>query len=346
MQAITMGLDLAKHWFQVHGVDAAGKIAVKRRLRRAEVVEFFRGQESCLVGMEACATAHHWARELIALGHEVKLMPPAYVKAYVKRNKNDAADAAAICEAVTRPSMRFVPVKDVDQQAVLMMHRARNLLIRQRTMAVNALRAHLAEFGVVAPQGLRHVECLVAAIEEKKAGLPELARSILRLIVAQLDDTQAKVRQIEARLARWHRNSRLSKLLATVPGVGIMGASAIAATVSDPSLFRSGREFAAWLGMTPRQNSSGGKERLGRTSKRGDKYIRSLLVAGALAVLRHARERATKDGEWARHAGAKAGQARRGRARQPNRPHRLGGNGARRRLSSKRDRRASGLNRP
>jgi transposase len=151
MQAITIGLDLAKHWFQVHGVDAAGKIVVKRRLRRAEVVAFFRAQEPCLVGMEACATAHHWARELIALGHEVKLMPPAYVKAYVKRNKNDAADAAAICEAVTRPSMRFVPVKDVDQQAVLMMHRARNLLVRQRTMAVNALRAHLAEFGVVAP---------------------------------------------------------------------------------------------------------------------------------------------------------------------------------------------------
>src|SRR5271154_7275225 len=292
MEAITIGLDLAKHWFQVHGVDAAGKIVVKRRLRRAEVVEFFRGQEACLVGMEACATAHHWARELIALGHQVKLMPPAYVK----RNKNDAADSAAICEAVTRPSMRFVPVKDVDQQAVLMMHRARNLLVRQRTMAVNALRAHLAEFGVVAPQGLRHVECLVAAIEENKAGLPEMARSILRLIVAQLDDTQAKVRQIEARLARWHHNSRLSKLLATVPGVGIMGASAIAATVSDPSLFRSGREFAAWLGMTPRQNSSGGKERLGRTSKRGDKYIRSLLVAGAVAVLRHARERATRMG--------------------------------------------------
>jgi transposase len=249
--------------------------------------------------MEACATAHHWARELIALGHEVRLMPPAYVKAYVKRNKNDAADAAAIWEAVTRPSMRFVPVKSVDQQAVLMMHRARNLLVRQRTMAVNALRAHLAEFGVVAPQGLRHVECLVAAIEED-ADLPALARSILRLIVAQLNDTQAKVRQIEARLSQWHRNSRLCRLLATIPGVGVMGASAIAATVSDPSLFRSGREFAAWLGMTPRQNSSGGKERLGRTSKRGDKYIRSLLVAGAVAVLRHARERATKDGEWVR----------------------------------------------
>jgi transposase len=196
--------------------------------------------------------------------------------------------------------MRFVPVKDIDQQSVLMMHRARNLLIRQRTMLVNALRAHLAEFGVVAPQGLRHVEELVAAIEENRVGLPELAHAILRLIVAQLNDTQAKVRQIEAKLTQWHRNSRLSKLLATVPGVGIMGASAIAATVSDPGLFRSGREFAAWLGMTPRQNSSGGKERLGRTSKRGDKYIRCLLVAGAVAILRHACNRTTKDAEWVR----------------------------------------------
>ena len=300
MHITTIGLDLAKHWFQIHGIDAAGKVVVRRRLRRAEVVEFFRRQGPCLVGMEACATAHHWARELIALGHEVKLMPPAYVKAYVKRNKNDAADAEAICEAVTRPSMRFVPVKDVDQQSVLMMHRARNLLVRQRTMLVNALRAHLAEFGIIAPQGLRHVERLAGAIEEDSPALPELARSILRLVVAQLDDTQAKVRQIEAKLAKWHRSNRVSKLLATVPGVGIMGASAIAATVSDPNLFRSGREFPAWLGMTPRQNSSGGKERLGRTSKRGDKYIRCLLVAGAVAVLRHARNRATKDAEWVR----------------------------------------------
>src|SRR6266853_4427250 len=172
MHITTIGLDLAKHWFQIHGIDAAGKVVVRRRLRRAEVVEFFRRQGPCLVGMEACATAHHWARELIALGHEVKLMPPAYVKAYVKRNKNDAADAEAICEAVTRPSMRFVPVKDVDQQSVLMMHRARNLLVRQRTMLVNALRAHLAEFGVVAPQGLRHVERLIAAIEKNHVGLP------------------------------------------------------------------------------------------------------------------------------------------------------------------------------
>ena len=271
-------------------------------------------------------------------------MPPAYVKAYVKRNKNDAADAEAICEAVTRPSMRFVPVKDIDQQSVLMLHRARNLLIRQRTMLVNALRAHLAEFGVIAPQGLRHVEQLVAAIEENHVGLPELARSILRLIVAQLNDTQAKVRQIEAKLAKWHRSNRVSKLLATVPGVGIMGASAIAATVSDPNLFRSGREFAAWLGMTPRQNSSGGKERLGRTSKRGDKYIRCLLVAGAVAVLRHARNRATKDAEWVRALLARR-PAKVVAVALANRtaPHCLGGDGAWRSLPSQGDRRASSL---
>ena len=300
MQITTIGLDLAKHWFQVHGVDASGKVAVKRRLRRSEVVEFFKGVTPCLVGMEACATAHHWARELIALGHEVKLMPPAYVKAYVKRNKNDAADAEAICEAVTRPSMRFVPIKDVDQQSVLMLHRARALLIRQRTMLVNALRAHMAEFGVIAPQGLRNVEQLIAAISDARTVLPELARSILQLIVGQLTDTAARIRLLEARLAKWHRTNTVSRLLANVPGVGIMGASAIAATVTDPSLFRSGREFAAWLGMTPRQNSSGGKERLGGISKRGDKYIRSLMIAGAVAILRHARNRTTKDAEWVR----------------------------------------------
>ena len=240
MHAIMIGLDLAKRWFQVHGVDAAGKIIVKRKLRRVEVVEFFRKLEPCLVGVEACATARHWARELIALGREVRLMPPAYVKAYVKRNKNDAPGAAEICEAVTRPSMRFVPVNNVDQQAVLMMHRTRNPLVRQRTMAINALRAHVVEFGVIAPQGPRHIEQLVKAIEENTAGLPELARSILRLIVAQLSDTQAKISQVEARLAKWRRGSEVSRRLATVPGVGIMGATAIAATVSDPSLFKSG----------------------------------------------------------------------------------------------------------
>jgi len=298
MKISTIGLDLAKLWFQVHGVDATGHVAVRRRLRRSEFLAYFQSLEPCLVGMEACATAHYWARELIALGHEVRLMPPAYVKAYVKRNKNDAADAEAICEAVRRPTMRFVPVKDAEQQSVLMLHRGRSLLVRQRTMLVNALRAHMAEFGITAPQGLVHVEYLATVIDDYGAQLPELARSILRMIVAQYNDTSARIHALERQLAKWHRESRISQLLATIPGVGIMGASAIAATVTD--LFRNGREFAAWLGMTPKQNSSGGKERLGRTSKRGDKYIRCLLVAGAVAVLRHTRNRTTKDAAWVR----------------------------------------------
>src|SRR4051812_48918074 len=234
MQISTIGVDLAKNVFQVHGVDSGGKVVITRQLRRKQVIDFFSKIPACLVGMEACGTAHHWAREISKLGHTVRLMPPSYVKGYVKRSKNDAADAAAICEAVTRPSMRFVPVKTIGQQAVLMMHRARNLLVRQRTMAINALRAHMAEFGVIAPQGAANVERLIKEIEENTAGLPELARSILRLIVAQLSDTQAKIRQIEAQLAKWHRHSEISRRLATVPGVGIMGATAIAATVSDP----------------------------------------------------------------------------------------------------------------
>jgi transposase len=300
MQVTTIGLDLAKHWFQVHGVDANGAIAIRRKLRRSDVLSFFQSLSPCLIGIEACATAHYWGRELIKFGHQVKLMPPAYVKAYVKRNKNDAADAEAICEAVTRPSMRFVPVKDTEQQSVLLLHRTRSLLVRQRTMLVNALRAHMAEFGMIAPQGLRNVELLTKIVAHEQERLPEFARQILQLIVDQLHDTIVRVREVELHLTRWHRQSQVSQLLATVPGVGIMGASAIAATVVDPSLFRSGREFAAWLGMTPRQNSSGGKERLGRTSKRGDKYIRSLLIAGAVAVLRHARNRPTRDGAWVR----------------------------------------------
>jgi transposase len=190
MQVTTIGLDLAKHWFQVHGVDANGQAVVRRKLRRSEVLAFFQSLTPCLVGIEACATAHHWARELTALGHTVKLMPPAYVKAYVKRNKNDAADAEAICEAVARPSMRFVPVKDAEQQSVLMLHRARNLLVRQRTMLVNALRAHMAEFGIIAPQGLRNVEMLTKIVAHEHERLPELARSILQLIVDQLHDTR------------------------------------------------------------------------------------------------------------------------------------------------------------
>jgi transposase len=301
MNITTIGLDLAKNWFQVHGIDANGQVLVRRKLKRGEVLPYFRSVAPCLVGMEACATAHHWAREISAFGHTAKLMPPAYVKAYVKRNKNDAADAEAICEAVTRPTMRFVPVKDAEQQSVLLLHRVRNLLVRQRTMLVNALRAHMAEFGIIAPQGLRNIDVLTKIIAHEQERLPGLARPILQLLVDQLTDTIDRAKDIEVQLAKWHKQSPVSQLLATVPGVGIMGASAVAATVIDPKLFHSGREFAAWLGMTPRQNASGGKERLGRTSKRGDKYIRSLPIAGAVAVLRHARNKATRDGEWVRN---------------------------------------------
>ena len=256
-------------------------------------------QPACLVGMEACATAHYWAREITALGHEVRLMPPAYVKAYVRRQKNDAADAEAICEAVTRPTMRFVPIKNAERQGVLVLHRTRALLVRQRTMLINAIRGHCAEFGMIAPQGCATSDELVEAISDARTELPELTRLILQLVVAQLNDTAARIRVLEARLAKWHRRSGQPPA-ATVPGVGIIGASAIAATVTDPSLFRSGQEFAALLGLTPRQNSSGGKERLGGISKRGDKYFRSLMIAGAVAILRHARNRTTKDAEWVR----------------------------------------------
>ncbi len=280
--------------------------------------------------MEACATAHHWARELAALGHEVRLMPPSYVKAYVKRNKNDAADAEAICEAVTRRSMRFVPVKTAERKVVLRLHRARHLLVRQRTMPVNALRAHMAEFGIIALQGLRNVEDLVGELAHEQDRLPEVARTILRVVVDQLHDAMLRLHEIELRLARWHRANRLSQLLATIPRIGIMGATAIAATVTDPALFRSGREFAAWLGMTPRQNSSGGKERLGGTSKRGDKCIRRLLISGAVAVLRHTRNRTPKGRRLgAGTAGAATRQGGGRGAGQRGRAHRLGGDDTR-----------------
>ena len=329
METTTIGLDIAKRVFQVHGADASGRAVLPRKLQRSAVLAFFKGLSPCLVGIEACGTAHHWAREVAALGHEVRLLPAGYVKPYVKRGKTDAADAEAICEAVTRPSMRFVPVKDAEQQSVLMLHRVRSLLVRQRTMLANALRAHMAEFGIIAPQGLRHVEDLIKIIAHEGERLPELARSVLQTVVDQLNDTILRTREIEARLAKWHRQSPLSQTLATIPGVGIMGASAIAATVTDSSLFKSGREFAAWLGMTPRQNSSGGKERLGRTSKRGDKYIRSLLIAGAVGAAPRAQSANTRWRMGARAAGAQADQGRCCRTGQQDRTDRLGCHGAR-----------------
>jgi len=278
MEVTTVGLDLAKHVFQVHGVDASGSVVLKRRLRRAQVHAFFAGLKPCLIGMEACATAHFWARQLRELGHEVRLMPAQYVKAYLRRGKNDAADAAAICEAVTRPSMRFVPVKGEAQQAALMLHRVRDLLVRQRTQLINAIRGHLAEFGIVEAQGPWNVARLLAGMEEA-AGLPDLARELVRVLAGQLDE-------VEARIVAWHKADAVSRRLATIPGIGPLAATAIAATVPDPAAFRGGREFAAWLGLVPRQNSTGGKARLGRISRQGDAYIRRLLVIGAQSVLR------------------------------------------------------------
>jgi transposase len=291
----TIGLDLAKRVFHVHGVEPSGQVVVRRKLTRGQVLPFFRKLPPCLVGIEACATAHYWARELVALGHTVRLMPPAYVKAYVKRSKTDAADAAAICEAVTRPSMRFVAVKSPAQQSQLMVHRARELLLGQRTSLVNALRAHLAEFGIVAAQGLVGLNELLAIVAE--AGdrrLPGLAREVLAGLAAQIRHCEAAIARLDRQLAAQHKASAAARRLDTIPGVGAIGAGAIVATVGAAAQFKSGREFAAWIGLVPRQNSSGGKERLGAISKQGDRYLRRLLISGAMAVLRQARTRPDK----------------------------------------------------
>jgi transposase len=290
----TIGLDIAKHVFQVHGIDDAGQIVVRRRLRRSEMLTFFARLSPAVVGMEACATSHYWARELQALGHEVRLMPAQYVKPYVKRQKNDATDAEAICEAVGRPSMRFVPVKSAEQQAVLMLHRSRDLLVRQRTMLINALRGHLAEFGLIEARGAGRITRLIATIEGDR--IPEPARHALAPLIAQLRSVAEQIETLEVRILAWHKQSEVSRRLATIPGVGPITASAIAASVPDAKAFSSARQFAAWIGLVPRQNSTGGKPRLGRISKQGDAYIRRLLIIGAQSVLRWARP--AKSSAW------------------------------------------------
>ncbi len=299
MNITTIGLDLAKNVFQVHGINDEGDVIIRRRLRRAQVFEFFAGLAPCLVGMEACGTAHFWARELVALGHEVKIIPPSYVKAYVRRGKNDAVDAAAICEAVTRPNMRFVPIKSEEQQAALMLHKARALLMRQQTMLVNALRAHMAELGMTAPLGRGRVGDIIAVIEDDEdESIPPLAKAALKPLVAQLRANEDATAALDSEIKAWHKGNTASRRLATIPGIGFLTASAIAATVPDPSFFRSGREFSAWLGLVPRQNSTGGKDRLGRISKQGNSYIRRLLVLGATSMLRHARTRTAPGADW------------------------------------------------
>lgn len=286
MEAITLGVDLAKQVFQVHGVDRAGQVVVRRRLRRCDVASFFGKLAPALVGMEACSTSHYWARRLRALGHEVRLVPAQYVKPYVKRQKHDAADAEAICEAVTRPSMRYVPVKTAEQQSAVMLQRSRELLVRQRTMLVNALRGHLAEFGIVAARGAKNLPELMAALEDPACQVPDLARQALRPLADQLAAVEVQIEAIERAIMAWHKGNATSRRLATIPGIGPIIASAIAAAVPDPQLFASSRHFAAWLGLVPRQNSTGGKPRLGRMSRQGDANLRRLLIIGAQSVLR------------------------------------------------------------
>ena len=297
----TLGIDLAKSVFQLHGVDADGAIILQKKLRRGAVLDFLSKLGPCLIGMEACATSHYWAREIAALGHDVRLIPPAYVKPYVKRQKNDAADAEAICEAVTRPNMRFVPMKTEEQQGVLVLHRSRDLLMRQRTMILNAIRAHFAEFGIIAAQGPRKVaELCMRLRDDGTLGLPEVARSALLALAGQLDNLAAEVRNIEQQLMVWHRQNAASQRLETIPGVGLITATALAASVPDPVAFKSGRQFAAYLGLVPRQNSSGGKDRLGHISKMGNGYLRRLLVVGATSVTRRAPATDTQSGAWVR----------------------------------------------
>jgi transposase len=301
MEITTIVLDLAKSVFQLHAVDAEGTVIWRKKVRRGALLDTLAQVSPCLIGMEACATAHHWAREISALGHEVRLMPPAYVKAYLRRQKNDAADAEAICEAVRRPSMRFVAAKGAERQAVLVLHRSRELLVRQRTMLINAIRGHCAEFGLVTAQGVRGSRDLVERIGQADSmALPDMAKAAMMLLFEQLDALVRQIQKLEQRLLAWHRQDQASQRLATIPGVGVITATALAASVTDPAAFRSGREFSASLGLVPRQNSSGGKDKLGRISKMGDRYLRKLLVVGATSVVRRARTADTAAANWVR----------------------------------------------
>ncbi len=300
MQTITtIGLDIAKSVFQVHGIDAEGEVVLRRQLKRRYVVAFFQRLPPCLVGIEACASSHHWSRELQALGHTVRLMPPAYVKPYVKRHKNDATDAEAICEAVSRPNMRFVATKTPEQQSCLTLHRTRHLFIRQQTSVINVIRAHLAEFGIVAPVGRNGVEQLLeVAANASDKRLPDVARACVAALGAQLRMLRAQILQFDRMIMAWHRSNEASRRLDNIPGIGPVLATALVASVADPKMFRSGRDFSAWIGLVPKQNSSGGKDRLGHISKRGDRYLRSLFTTGALAVIRYAKIHGTRHRPW------------------------------------------------
>ncbi len=286
MQISTIGIDLAKNVFQVHAANQHGKTLLQKKLRRDQVAPFFANLQPCLIGMEACGGAHHWARKLQALGHTVRLMAPQFVKPYVKSNKNDVADAEAICEAVTRPTMRFVPIKNVEQQSVLALHRVRQGFIKARTAQANQIRGLLSEYGVIVPKGIGFITSRVPElIEDATNELPGLFRRLVDRLLDHLRLLDKQVSEIEAQIKAWHREDEMSRKLEKVPGIGPITASALAATVGDAKNFESGRQMAAWLGLVPRQNSSGGKQVLLGISKRGDTYLRTLLIHGARSVL-------------------------------------------------------------
>jgi transposase len=299
MEAIaTVGLDLAKSIFQIHAISASGAVVLRRAVRRAHLLEFFRNLPVCLVGIEACASAHYWAREIRACGHEVKMIPPIYVKAYVKRSKTDAADAEAICEAVTRPTMRFVPIKGVEQQAAGMVLKTRELLVRQRSQTANALRAHMMEFGIATAKGMASLEKLADTIRDPEWRIiPDVARRALLEMVEQIDALSARIEGLDADIRKSVQADEAARRLTTVPGVGPIIAATVRAVVHDAGGFKTGRDFAAWLGLTPRAHSSGGKERLGSISKRGNGQLRTLLIVGATSIIKQGK-RGLKLPDW------------------------------------------------
>ena len=294
-QVVTIGLDIAKSVFQVHGVDAEGVVVIRQKLTRARLLSFFAKLEPCLVGIEACGASHHWARELTRLGHQARLMPPSYVKPYLKRQKNDMADAEAICEAATRPTMRFVPVKSPEQQGVMVLHRTRLVMTRQRTQLSNAIRGHMAEFGLTAAIGREGLGRLIAVIlDGADERLTREARVCLTMLVDQLRLVNMQILENDRLIRTNARATEVGRRLMEIPGVGPLLASAMVAAVADPAAFKTGRNLAAWIGLVPRQNSSGGKERLGGITKQGDRYLRQMLVIGALAVVRYAQRNGTR----------------------------------------------------
>jgi transposase len=299
MKVTTIGLDLAKSVFQVHGVDERGRVVLRKKLKRAQVAEFFARLPACRVGMEACGSAHFWGRKLTGLGHTVRLMAPQFVKPYVKTNKNDARDAEAICEAVSRPSMRFVPLKTAEQQGVLALHRARQGLVVARTAQANQLRGLLAEFGLVLPRGIEHLrEGVPAILADAENELPDPVRALFARLLGHLNELDRQAGELEREIHAWHRQQPASQRLAAIPGIGPVTATALVASIGEARAFRSGRQLAAWLGLVPRQHSSGGQTTLLGISKRGDVYLRTLLIHGARAVVRHARARPERTGGW------------------------------------------------